>query len=472
MLWLPQRIGSHVTFRLPLAESSAPALLWAVAADNGEHARKSVYEAIKSDASLALWAVCTADSVGSENLRSAEALADWLTANCRCALDWSNAIEQTPDDAAWRDRYRRLSAVSMAVATRAGQLAIGHRETAEQAFLLGLLHAAEQWPALDPSSTTHREERGALPVWLARSLERLAQATLNESDQVLSCVARARESVDETAALRDYDDMRGSGAVAAAALAATAQCLPAVTKQLSGSRAISDFDASVDAAKLSAMAEFAAGAGHEINNPIAVIAGRTQLLLQGETHPQRRHELAIIHSQAMRVYEMIADMMLFARPPDPKFAACDLNALVSQVVEEIRPKAIERAVKLNVTVPNGPIVVQADVMQLSIAVRVVCDNALAAVDSAGQISIHLRRVTNDSANGDAIVEISDSGAGIPDGVRPHLFDPFYSGRQAGRGLGMGLAKAWRIVKIHRGRIDVTSQASRGATFSLVLPTTS
>ncbi|MGH7136642.1 MAG: sensor histidine kinase [Pirellulales bacterium] len=469
MLWLPQHFGAQAIFRLPLADSSAPAWLWAMAEDGGQ-AAKRVCEAIKTDPALALWLVCAAGSVGCENLRTADALAAWLAVNCRCAPAWPETMEQTRDDAAWRDRYRRLAAVSLAVATCAGQLAMGDRQTAEQAFLLGLLHEAEQWRLLDPTTAEQPEGSRALPDWLARSLERLSQRAFDEGDLVLSCVARARDSLDETAALRDYDEMHASGEVATFALAAVAQALPAVAKQLAASRTMPEFDASLEAAKLSAMAEFAAGAGHEINNPIAVIAGRAQLLLDGETNPQRRHELAVIHSQAMRVYEMIADMMLFARPSTPKFAACDLNDVVHRVVNEIRPKAVQRALKLNVTVPNGPLVMHADATQLAVAVRVVCDNALAAVEPGGQISIHLCRVPNDGQNGAAaVLEISDSGPGIPDHVRPHLFEPFYSGRQAGRGLGMGLAKAWRVISGHRGRIDVTSQAACGTTFCIILP---
>ncbi|MDF1743086.1 MAG: histidine kinase dimerization/phospho-acceptor domain-containing protein, partial [Gimesia sp.] len=70
--------------------------------------------------------------------------------------------------------------------------------------------------------------------------------------------------------------------------------------------------------KLEAMAEFAAGAGHEINNPVATIVGRVQMLLKGETDPDRRQSLATIGGQAYRVRDMIGDAMLFARPPDPR----------------------------------------------------------------------------------------------------------------------------------------------------------
>jgi signal transduction histidine kinase len=100
-----------------------------------------------------------------------------------------------------------------------------------------------------------------------------------------------------------------------------------------------DFQRSLEAEKLEAMAEFAAGAGHEINNPLTVISGRAQLLLREETDPERRHALALISVQAMRVYEMIADMMLFARPSRPEFQPVELIKLVDDVVADFRPRA-------------------------------------------------------------------------------------------------------------------------------------
>src|SRR5487761_1093832 len=124
-----------------------------------------------------------------------------------------------------------------------------------------------------------------------------------------------------------------------------------------------EFDERLEAAKLEAMAEFAAGAGHEINNPIAVIAGRAQLLLESESNPRRRRELAVINSQAMRVYEMIADMMLFARPPMPKVAKCDLALVAEKVAAEIAPKAGERQIEVRLERCEAPALVAADANQ-------------------------------------------------------------------------------------------------------------
>ena len=86
-----------------------------------------------------------------------------------------------------------------------------------------------------------------------------------------------------------------------------------------------------DAAKLEALAEFAAGAGHEINNPLATIIGRAQLLLKDERDPQRRQMLLSIGAQAYRIRDMIGDAMLFGRPPAPELADVNLADAVSSV---------------------------------------------------------------------------------------------------------------------------------------------
>ena len=98
-----------------------------------------------------------------------------------------------------------------------------------------------------------------------------------------------------------------------------------------GCRSESDFERAVEAEKLAALAEFAAGAGHEINNPLTVISGRAESLLRDETDPERRRALALICAQAMRVHEMIADMMLFARPPRPELQQVELIGVIDAV---------------------------------------------------------------------------------------------------------------------------------------------
>jgi signal transduction histidine kinase len=229
------------------------------------------------------------------------------------------------------------------------------------------------------------------------------------------------------------------------------------------------FAEAVEAAKLEALAEFAAGAGHEINNPLAVIAGRAQMLLRDEKDDERRRALALINSQAMRVYEMIADMRVFARPPKPEPRLIQVDEFLTRLVAEMSPAAAQQGTVLRHTVgqvENLPHALQvlADPVQLTVALRALCQNALEALGSGGfvEISAWYR-------GSDVEIAVSDDGPGIPPEVRPHIFDPFFSARQAGRGLGMGLGKCWRIVTNHGGRITVDSTPGQGTVFTIALP---
>ena len=221
----------------------------------------------------------------------------------------------------------------------------------------------------------------------------------------------------------------------------------------------------LEAEKLEALAEFAAGAGHEINNPLTVISGRAQLFLHDETDPERRRALALISAQAIRVYEMIADMMLFARPPRPEFARIDVVELIDGLLADLAPLAARQETAITYLGPEDSVEIEADATQLSVALRAMCQNALEALGSGGHIEIEI----DAAATPMLAIRIRDDGPGIKPEERRHLFDPFYSARQAGRGLGLGLSKAWRIVTNHGGRIEVASQPGQGATFTIFLP---
>ena len=237
------------------------------------------------------------------------------------------------------------------------------------------------------------------------------------------------------------------------------------------------FRQSLEAEKLEAMAEFAAGAGHEINNPLTVISGRAQLLLRDESDSERRHALALIVAQSMRVYEMIADMMLFARPPKPELRQVDLIELIDAVVADFSPRCACQETMLRRTGEPGAVFIEADPVQITVAVRAMCQNSLESLQRGGHIEIAVETgadcpttpdVSSAAERREVRIQIRDDGPGLKPEERRHIFDPFYSARQAGRGLGLGLSKAWRIVTNHGGRIDVESQPGCGATFSIVL----
>ena len=233
-----------------------------------------------------------------------------------------------------------------------------------------------------------------------------------------------------------------------------------------------NFTRAVERAKLAALKEFAYGASHEINNPLANISTRAQALLAEERHPERRKKLALIVAQAFRAHEMISDLMLFAKPPPLTLGEVGLAALIATIIAECRTEAGGQPLELVSEVDPPELMLIADATQLGVALKALVRNAVEALTlrrdgAAGRIEIAA------TAEGDCVmISVTDNGPGIEPQVREHLFDPFYSGREAGRGLGFGLPKCWRIAELHGGQIEVTSEPGEGATFCLILPSRS
>jgi signal transduction histidine kinase len=209
-----------------------------------------------------------------------------------------------------------------------------------------------------------------------------------------------------------------------------------------------------DAAKLESLAEFAAGAGHEINNPLATIIGRAQLLLKDERDPQRRQMLQMIGAQAYRIRDMIGDTMLFGRPPKPNPESVNLAETVRQVVSRLQEPLSQAGCTVDVEIP-ADIKLRADPVQLSIVLSELLRNSRQALQPQGG-TIQVFAKLGDAANGSVDFEVTDAGCGFTELERIHAFDPFFSGRQAGRGLGFGLPKCWQIVRQHGGTIAIES----------------
>ena len=139
----------------------------------------------------------------------------------------------------------------------------------------------------------------------------------------------------------------------------------------------------VEGEKLESLAEFAAGAGHEINNPVAVIYGRAQLLLAKETDPERRRALLTMGTQAMRIHEMIADLMLFARPPEPIPEQVDLVPLVTETFASLAARADQQGVTLRFQPPKAPVEAWADPIQVRVVLVNLITNSLEALAKGG-----------------------------------------------------------------------------------------
>jgi len=201
--------------------------------------------------------------------------------------------------------------------------------------------------------------------------------------------------------------------------------------------------------KMAALKELAYGLSHEINNPLANISTRAQQLQRGEQDPSRVATLQRIIDQVYRAHEMIADLMFYANPPAAKPLPCDLNTILRSVADSFAAECKRHNIRLEVTVPPEPTTVSVDPDMIGEAIRVLIRNAVEAIGCQGTIVVSV------ASNGNLIkLHVADSGPGLSESARQHAFDPYFSGREAGRGLGLGLCRAYRIARLHHSDITL------------------
>ncbi|WP_182866293.1 sensor histidine kinase [Rhodopirellula sp. JC639] len=209
--------------------------------------------------------------------------------------------------------------------------------------------------------------------------------------------------------------------------------------------------------KLAAAKQLAYGLSHEINNPLANISARAQQLVRDEADPQRQQSLQQIVQQVYRAHEMIAGLMFFANPPETNRERIDLNELVREAGDEFRSIASDVDIRLMVETLADPACVMADRAMMLEAIRVLLRNSIEAIGSGGTVVLSMEREEAPSRDPQWLIHIADSGPGLSVEASRHAFDPFYSGREAGRGLGLGLCRAYRVAQLH----DATIRLSGG-----------
>jgi len=222
------------------------------------------------------------------------------------------------------------------------------------------------------------------------------------------------------------------------------------------------FDHTLRAAKLDALAEFAAGASHEINNPLAVISGNVQRVLARESDAGNRECLTIAIKQTRRIQELLQGTRQFARPPQPHRETVELSAVIADVLRELGTEAAARGV--SVAAEPTAATAFADPKQVKAMLLQLLHNALDAAGDGGWVQIGYA-ITDNAVS----VFIDDSGTGPTEDAIPHLFDPFFSGRAAGRGRGLGLSIAWRLATQNGGDVHFTPRPGLPTRFVLTLP---
>jgi two-component system sensor histidine kinase PilS (NtrC family) len=220
-----------------------------------------------------------------------------------------------------------------------------------------------------------------------------------------------------------------------------------------------------EAERLAAAGELAAGVAHEIRNPLAAIVNATTLLGVEETltGEERAHTLGVVKKEARRLNRILSDFLIFARPREPKRLVSDVREVLDHVGALIREDParahhVELSIEVDPDVP--PFVFDAD--QITQVVWNIALNGIEAMDGRGRLAIAAGVRDRHVA-----IAIRDTGRGMPAEEHRRVFEPFYSKKAAGTGLGLTIAR--RIVAAHGGRIEIDSAPGRGACFTVLLP---
>jgi signal transduction histidine kinase len=228
------------------------------------------------------------------------------------------------------------------------------------------------------------------------------------------------------------------------------------------------FHAEVERRKRAAIYQLAYGLSHELNNPLANIATRAAVLLSGEESIERRQLLESIVDNSMRGSEMIGDLMLVARPPRIEPRTVHIPTWLNEILLQASKFAGDVRVTLMIQGIAADETAEFDPVAMKELIWCLLRNAIEASPADAEIQFDVQRQDERLT-----MKISDSGQGLSEDAQAHCFDLYYSGREAGRGLGMGLAKAALIAELHAAELSVSNRAGNGcvASLSFKLPVT-
>ncbi len=225
----------------------------------------------------------------------------------------------------------------------------------------------------------------------------------------------------------------------------------------------------VQAEKLASIGEMSAAVAHGLRNPLASLRAAAQLVRRHPASPTATEHLDAIIEEVDRLDRRISHLLSFSRPAPFRPISESVPRLIDELLPAVAQAIREQRVDLQLAVPATLPQVRVDPMQLEQALLEIVSNALDAMPAGGQLRIVAFAAAGVGGvpGGDLVVEVSDTGNGIPAGVLPSVCEPFFTTRQEGTGLGLAIAK--RYVEQNGGRLEITSREGEGTLVRLRLP---
>ena len=221
----------------------------------------------------------------------------------------------------------------------------------------------------------------------------------------------------------------------------------------------------VQTEKLVSLGQLAAGAAHEINNPLTGILGYSEMLASEGGLTEKQQALADkTATLARRIKTLVANLLSFARRVPPEIALLDISEVITSALNlsslDMRGKGIRTEFQASDSLPH----VRGDANQLMQVFFNLVDNAIDALDEVGGGVLTIRATQKEAS---VILEFSDTGPGVKS--PNHVFDPFFTTKPVGKGTGLGLSISYGIVQEHGGKIECFNRRGGGATFRITLP---
>jgi signal transduction histidine kinase len=217
--------------------------------------------------------------------------------------------------------------------------------------------------------------------------------------------------------------------------------------------------------KMSAVGQLAGGIAHEINNPLGVILGFAQGMERRvpEGHALRLPVTSIVR-EALRAKNLVQELLTFSRTPKRTSEELDLNDVVRATVVLLEAGAKTRGVEIVQALHEPLPALRGNTTQLQQVIVNLGTNAMDAMSGGGTLTLRTR------PHGSRVVlDVADTGTGIPTELRARIFEPFFTTKEVGKGTGLGLSLAYEIIQQHQGKVEVESELGSGTMMSVELP---
>jgi PAS domain S-box-containing protein len=298
--------------------------------------------------------------------------------------------------------------------------------------------------------------------------------------------ARLFTQISEHGEVKGFEAMfkRKDGSAYAGSLSARVMdlggepCLLAIVRDVTAQKQVED--QLRQAQKMEAVGQLAGGVAHDFNNILTSTLMQLGLLLESKEHsPATRAALKELEQDANRATSLTRQLLTFGSRQTMHIDAIDLNATLANLFNMLR-RLLGENIQFEFRRPRGPITIKADTGMIEQVVTNLCVNARDAMMPKGgrlEVETSLRTIRAGEGDGNpdsrpglfACISVSDTGTGIEPAALVHLFEPFYTTKEFGRGTGLGLATAYGIARQHRGWIEVKSEPGSGSVFRVFLP---